>query len=271
MGSWEVPFIGIHALEALKLHIVEQKTKELSYDPYCSDVQSSGMEKSRLLDEFSKTNFLIPINLREKGAEDFPPPDDAIRDLLTKGEGNGGNSIYSRMLHFLIELFERTRVVITNDLKGIRSRPERIAKFREFMTDGQTMASVGENRRKFHNEITIIVGSRMNSVAKADDTRAALKNLIKCPSTSSRTGKIDKFPDVFIIFDEAHPLTELLIGLISPNFARLFQNLAFAVPKDIDQPHRMGHGPFEPSLPFSDLAFDQLMRGHKIFDNIQNY
>ncbi len=67
----------------------------------------------------------------------FLPPDDAIRNLLTKSDENG-------MLHFLIELFQRTTSVITDDLKEARSRSERITKFREFMTNGQTMASVGK-------------------------------------------------------------------------------------------------------------------------------
>lgn len=34
------------------------------YGRHCSIIQSSGMGKSRLLDEFSKHFFLIPINLR---------------------------------------------------------------------------------------------------------------------------------------------------------------------------------------------------------------
>ena len=173
-----MPFIGEHALEALKLHVVEQKTKEMAYGPYCSIVQSSGMGKSRLLDEFSRTNFLIPVNLRKEGTEGtydpsilplvwpitpmfpgFPPPDDAIRNLLTKTGSNDTNTIYSLMLHFLIVLFEETESVITEGLKGARNRSRRITKFREFMTAGQTMSSVGENRRNFYKKIAVIVES----------------------------------------------------------------------------------------------------------------
>ncbi|KAH9044421.1 hypothetical protein EDB85DRAFT_1884938 [Lactarius pseudohatsudake] len=76
MRSWQVPFIGEHALKALKLHVVKQK-KKWTYGPYCSIVQSSGMGKLHLLDEFSQTNFLIPINLCKPGTDGFPPPDKA--------------------------------------------------------------------------------------------------------------------------------------------------------------------------------------------------
>ena len=82
----------------------------------------------------------------------FPPPDDAVRGLLTKYEYRYDES-YSRSPHFLAALFKRTVSVITVELKEARSRSERIRQFREFMTDGQTMASVGEKRRKFYKEI----------------------------------------------------------------------------------------------------------------------
>ena len=63
--SWDTPFIGERALKALEKHIIHVKNKASAYAPYCSIVQSSGMGKSRLLDEFSKKHFLIPVNLRK--------------------------------------------------------------------------------------------------------------------------------------------------------------------------------------------------------------
>ncbi len=68
MKSWDAPFVRTGSLEALAVHIAEERGKEGSYAPYCSFVQSSGMGKSRLLDEFSKEHFLIPVNLRRANA-----------------------------------------------------------------------------------------------------------------------------------------------------------------------------------------------------------
>src|ERR1700733_15010335 len=65
--SWETPFVGTNALEALTLHVVRLVSDQDLYGPHCSIVQSSGMGKSRLLDQFSKSNFVIPINLRMEG------------------------------------------------------------------------------------------------------------------------------------------------------------------------------------------------------------
>ncbi|SRR6266404_2158519 len=66
--SWDTPFIGKRALEALEQHVVGVTRSAMRYAPYCSIIQSSGMGKSRLLDEFSKNHFLIPINLRKRDA-----------------------------------------------------------------------------------------------------------------------------------------------------------------------------------------------------------
>jgi hypothetical protein len=48
------------------MYIEKQLVRGELYARYCSIVQSSGMGKSRLLDELSKKYFMIPINLRSK-------------------------------------------------------------------------------------------------------------------------------------------------------------------------------------------------------------
>jgi|ERR1700761_1281946 hypothetical protein len=62
--SWTATFVGVLPLLGLQDHIAEQLSDPQAYGNYCTIVQSSGMGKSRLLDELSKSFFLIPINLR---------------------------------------------------------------------------------------------------------------------------------------------------------------------------------------------------------------
>jgi hypothetical protein len=72
VNSWNAEFIDEGPLDGLKSHIAHQLSKKSVgkiYAHYCSIVQSSGMGKSRLLDEFSKCFFLIPINLRPTNSE----------------------------------------------------------------------------------------------------------------------------------------------------------------------------------------------------------
>lgn len=58
-------FIG-NAHLALKKHILHHNARmSNSYEPYCAIVQSSGTGKSRTVDEFSKYNFVIPVNVRK--------------------------------------------------------------------------------------------------------------------------------------------------------------------------------------------------------------
>jgi hypothetical protein len=64
--SWGAKFVGMRPLEALEKHVENQMMMGKRYTCYCSIIQSSGMGKSRLLDEFSKKHFLVPINLRPK-------------------------------------------------------------------------------------------------------------------------------------------------------------------------------------------------------------
>jgi hypothetical protein len=124
------------------------------------------MGKSRLLHEFSKSHFVIPVNLRNEdttGTYDpslwpitpiflgFPPPDNAIRNLLTQRESDR-TIVYSRMLHFLSVLFEKTRSVVIG-FKEPKSRSECITNFRDFMTDGQTNDFVGAKRLSFYEDI----------------------------------------------------------------------------------------------------------------------
>jgi hypothetical protein len=63
--AWMADFVDLSPLDGLEKHVAEQLPDKMrGYGRYCSIMQSSGMGKSRLVDEFSKKFFLIPINLR---------------------------------------------------------------------------------------------------------------------------------------------------------------------------------------------------------------
>ncbi|KAH9082104.1 hypothetical protein EDB83DRAFT_613711 [Lactarius deliciosus] len=299
--SWLSPFAGEQVLEALAEHIVEERRKEGTYAPFCSIVQSSGMGKSRLVDEFSKTNFLIPINLRRSGASGFPPPDDVVRDLLTQRDPVGKNKTFGRSLYFLVALFQRAASVITNDLKGASSRSERITQFREFMTTGQSMGSVGTKRLNFYKGIVDDVETRMTTDGKikvtTGEVRRALQMLLSCLNCDNGANANGKLPGVFIAFDEAHSLAQpielrveskeknkwtffielrraLLEALLDTSSFSFFLSTTskisqFAMPGEIDPSARMHDKELRSPLPFSDLGFDNLMRDRKIFDTFK--
>lgn len=279
LRSWATPFIGTRSLKALEQRVEEVVSNELSYAPYCSIIQSSGTGKSRLVDEFSKYNFLIPINLRMED-DGFPPPDRAIRDVLTKNTKIGrGKEVYYRMLHFLFELFEKTSSIIVNDLKEATTASQRIIQFREFMTTGQKMAGVGEKRNNFYHEVAVAVETTQKTrEISSQQVQGALEKLIS--HIGPLTTRTAKFPRIFIAFDEAHPLADLqttesrtyltelcsvLQHVGSNSFFCFFLSTTskisrFAIPRDVAG---------SASLPFSDLGFDHMMHDRKIFSKFR--
>jgi hypothetical protein len=83
----------------------------------------------------------------------FPPPDEKVRDFLTlfhmQGEDMARKS-YNRACNFLCSLLIHTKKKIEE--LGDESK-DRIERFREFMSEGQTLHSVGDNRKKFYHEV----------------------------------------------------------------------------------------------------------------------
>src|SRR6267378_2482826 len=68
----------------------------------------------------------------------FPPPDHAIRDLLTRSQG---------------EEEEKNRNLLEINLNEAKTRSERITMFRGYVTAGQNIEHVGEDRREFYKTI----------------------------------------------------------------------------------------------------------------------
>ncbi|KAI0255372.1 hypothetical protein BJV78DRAFT_761238 [Lactifluus subvellereus] len=128
--SWNASFVDQAVLTALEDHVSKQMGQVHAYARFCSIVQSSGMGKSRLLDEFSKSHTLIPINLRPEKTHGFPPPDVAVRVFLTKHDSYDPEiqqKSYPRACHFLLSLFVHTKnLIITLDA---HNREDRIVKF----------------------------------------------------------------------------------------------------------------------------------------------
>lgn len=84
--SWNETYIG-QAHVALKAHTMSHwhlDPYHNPYAPYCAIIQSSGTGKSRMVDEFSKQNFVIPLNLRHPEAKGvhLPPMSLSLRPSL---------------------------------------------------------------------------------------------------------------------------------------------------------------------------------------------
>ncbi|KAE9389923.1 hypothetical protein BT96DRAFT_1024834 [Gymnopus androsaceus JB14] len=223
VDSWTRDFVG-SAHEALKQHILQYN--RYSYSPHCAIVQSTGTGKSRTLDEFSKYNFVIPLNLRKPTVKGFPASDKQVYSFFE-------TSIYAirlRMNAFMFALFKKCDEVI-KEATASRSktwlRTEGAAWFRERMTEGQTMRSQGAYRVKFYDDVVdharkifkellsreddspprkkarAAIPENDASIRVVDMARSSISNWDH-PENSLRG---DKNPIVYLAFDEAHLLT----------------------------------------------------------------
>ncbi|KAI0255367.1 hypothetical protein BJV78DRAFT_1279535 [Lactifluus subvellereus] len=293
--SWNASFVDQAVLKALESHISQQMDQEHTYARFCSIVQSSGMGKSRLLDEFSKSHFLIPINLRPEGTKGFPPPDIAVRNFLTQYDQKDPEiqrRSYSRASHFLLSLFDHTKDTIV--ALSADNKEDRIAKFREFMSNGQTFASAGKNRRNFYADIVRQAQKDIDDHAETpsdDKLRDAFERLQECVCDRTPLEGERSMADVFITFDEAHPLTdhwdetsglsnyiELRRALQVFSESSLFTfflsttgNISqISPPRTHDPSNRVYQGEFKPPHPFIELGFDQLMWNRKVLEKYKS-
>ncbi|EIN06049.1 hypothetical protein PUNSTDRAFT_127507 [Punctularia strigosozonata HHB-11173 SS5] len=240
--SWKEDYVG-DAHIALRKHIAKYWGKEGVYAPYCSIVQSSGCGKSRCADQFAKTHFCIPMNLRIPTASGFPASDDV---LYTFFEGMKPLSAHRMFIHnsaFLVALFQACTRTLREEPRG-----EHASWFYDKMTEGQSMTSHNAFRRNFYERVVGVarklVGDydrlAMVSGASASKDRArspiaqfgvtvieAAKQLcaelanddepptsptkpqkVTKPGSKAGASKKQRLPRVILIFDEAHTLTE---------------------------------------------------------------
>jgi len=65
LQSWAIKYVSDASISLYK-HLTSQPMDEDNYARYTSIVQSSGMGKSRTIDELSKTHLVVPMNLRQE-------------------------------------------------------------------------------------------------------------------------------------------------------------------------------------------------------------
>ncbi|KAI9444320.1 hypothetical protein H4582DRAFT_2071891 [Lactarius indigo] len=284
-NSWTTKFVDPSPLEGLKEHIAEQLELGLSsttqpYGHYCSIIQSSGMGKSRLLDEFSKSYFMIPINLRHSEGQGYPPADHKVRNfLMDGGRVIPHSSAKYLMQHFLLALFDKTAVV----LKEM----------------DQSMGSAGKNRNKFYEEV-IAKASEYESHgelggAELSTALKALQNVLNSGDKKSFEHSIyigndppgdesSRVVDIFVAFDEAHTLADsfddqnesrfvvlrrILSSISSEPLFSFFLSTTgkitqFGQPRGQDASNRINEGKLTTPRPYIYLGFDQLMQSQKV-------
>lgn len=182
-------------------------------------VQSSGMGKSRMIDELSKDHFVIPLNLRDGGSGRFfkrliskftpltkltgyPASDSQVLNWITRHGFSPAQSDV-RCSAFLTALLEKTLEIVEDPQRQIRNAikespnlredekavalndyPTTLQKqFRLFMTVGQTFSKQGDLRINFYDRVI----ERANKVgfrwySSAPMLTAMYSYSVRCPA-----------------------------------------------------------------------------------------
>ncbi|KAM6501265.1 hypothetical protein JOM56_004279 [Amanita muscaria] len=232
--AWNQKYVGSEAdclYDTIKGHCT--RGDPVVYARYASIIQSSGMGKSRMIDELSKKHLVLPVNLRPSSDKGFPAADVEVRDFLTVDETEK-DKIYRRSHAFLIALFTITIGYLQNidqhitDEQRRERNPQTIAeKFRLLMTAGQTFERQGGKRCGFYSDvvkyankllqppiISAPLKSPIRQVTPADfmrdgeQLRRTALDLLKCLNPELEAAHIKTLPPLVVLaFDEVHVLS----------------------------------------------------------------
>ncbi|KLO17713.1 hypothetical protein SCHPADRAFT_936903 [Schizopora paradoxa] len=229
--SWVQDYVGDvpdQIWEYIKHHFSASRSSTM-YARYTAIVQSSGMGKSRAVDELAKTHLAIPLCLRNANARGFPPSDNQVRDYLTGklAEERGGHhewATYIRVSAFLGTLFEKTSEVVQDillELPDVDSLCSLALEFRRRMTEDQGFDACNEFRQAFYNDVvkralkleSLVLAPGKNSTSSSDNSDfLPVRNFVKLEGSlrgvNSSSNALDTEPLVTLVFDEAHVLTE---------------------------------------------------------------
>ncbi|KAF8236900.1 hypothetical protein L208DRAFT_594211 [Tricholoma matsutake] len=166
--SWERTYDG-QAAEALWTHIRNHYDPNSNriYAHFCSVVQSSGMGKSRTVDELGKEHFSILINLRDARSTGYPPADHEVGNFLTTKRTE--DESYRRACCFIDALFQHTNYTLETELDSQWGIEKVAREFRILMTAGQTMKEHNEFRRRFYQQVVRIAEEKLTAEDEATE------------------------------------------------------------------------------------------------------
>ncbi|EDR09448.1 uncharacterized protein LACBIDRAFT_326238 [Laccaria bicolor S238N-H82] len=203
-----------------------REEQEWVYANYSAIVQSSGMGKSRTVDELAKTSVVITMNLRGTKTTGCPCADDQVRDYLTMVASK--NEAFDCADTFFEALFHHTFQTLQRGCQGL-DYSQVANEFRKCMSEGQMMKLHNQYHTKFFDEVVReasrirIKRGRQPQTTSAEPPLMTETSSLSQPSTPANQalklltdflgmlpeGKREKEAPVLILaFDKAHIIAE---------------------------------------------------------------
>ncbi|KAG8707118.1 hypothetical protein FRC11_007674 [Ceratobasidium sp. 423] len=153
--AFQIPYQGNlprHFIDVLNMYSRQSKGASKLYNKSISIIQSSGMGKSRLVQEVADQVFTIPANLREKlgeGMKAYPPPDEKLRSYFEKHEHKSDDLLQAEYSILLKHIFSQAARIA--DL--LKDREGSLAStWADYLKPGANDEKVGMGRQKFYTE-----------------------------------------------------------------------------------------------------------------------
>ncbi|CAE6434770.1 unnamed protein product [Rhizoctonia solani] len=211
------------------------------YNWTISVVQSSGMGKSRMVEEAGNSVFTIPFNLREdmeEGKNPYPPSDANMRQFFIDRQGKTDLQQQIKYAVFLGILFTRVSQLVKEKFRGLAK--EKLARaWADYLGEGQTVTEVGSNRQTLYEDTIQDVKDEIvrNKPQKLEDVEGSLKKSCGDLLELVDSDQSDDSNACFVYFDEAHSLTETVPDSDGGHKRNPFHNLGTVLSKLVN--HRI--------------------------------
>ncbi|KAJ1304934.1 hypothetical protein OPQ81_006067 [Rhizoctonia solani] len=162
-SAFEVPYVGntgrlfVDTLNQMRLSLAGATAANRPYNWSIAVVQSSGMGKSRMVDEASTFVLTIPINIREalpSYKKTYPPPDVVVQQFFQGCKNDSDHEQQKKYTIFLEVLFTQTLEAVTAIFKELTGDPEKLANaWATHLKAGQNEDAVGSNTQTFYDKV----------------------------------------------------------------------------------------------------------------------
>ncbi|CUA74651.1 hypothetical protein RSOLAG22IIIB_11368 [Rhizoctonia solani] len=135
-------------------------------------IQSSGMGKSRLVDEMGYLGFTIPINLgkrRRSNEITYSPPDEPLQDFFSNLETKSDQLLQAEFSVFLAVLFDFVALKV-NEIGQGWTGVQLAVKWANYIKEGQNLKTVGAHRSELYENVIQVTRKVLRSVPVISDT-----------------------------------------------------------------------------------------------------
>ncbi|KAL5638460.1 hypothetical protein ACGC1H_005223 [Rhizoctonia solani] len=161
--AFEEPYKGetahlfIKSLNKIRCFYVGRPAADRPYNWSVAVIQSSGMGKSRMVEQSSLSMFTIPINIREDppaGKKAYPPSDTSVRRFFHRYQNKDDAEQQAAYAIFLQVLFTKILELIQNQFPELTGQDLARA-WATYLKEGGSEDTVGMNRQEFYNSVVL--------------------------------------------------------------------------------------------------------------------